>query len=193
MEFKNLYSRDEFVNEAKQNNSTLAQFKKDIKNILEDMFAFAKKPKYVFGDDGFPTSVEFEIDTNDYKIDYSKEDLKNEFTEGVLKKRTNIPVLKFDSKDEDKEKEIYKIKFKISKENVSKEEKEEKDRPLTKDSDEQLLSKLKSKKTSDNDKEKIMDILKDRGVDYKNPFDEDEDSKSDEEMDKEAEKGAKKK
>lgn len=194
MKFKNLYNIGEFINEAKKKDP-LTQFKADVKGILNDMFAFVKKIKYEYDNEGYPVEVEFEIDKADFGVDY--DDLKNDFTEGVLSKRDSVPVLKFDEKEEEKEKSnnVYKIKFKISKETkkvkAEKTEKTEKEeRKTTKDSDEQLLAKLKSKKTSDKEKEKIIVVLKKRDVKFKNPFDEDY-TKSDDDIEKEAIKKAK--
>jgi len=171
---QNLFTYKDFHNEAKKEKSAVDFFKEDVKNLLEDMFAKVKKPTYKYDSEGFPTNIEFEIEKSDYEIDY--DELSNEFSEGVLAKRDFIPVLVFVNKEEKEEGNGYEIEFKIKKEKAEKAKKEkvEKNR-FEKDSDEQLLSKLKSKKTSDIDKEKIMDELKDRGVDYKDPFEDDED------------------
>lgn len=198
---KNLFSYKDFLGEAKKSTTPLSLFKKDVDSIISDMFLQAKKQKYEYDSDGFPTSVEFEVVYNDWFCKYDDE-LKNEFTEGVLKKRDFQPVFVYSSKnqegkDKDTDKNTYTLKFKIKKEKVDQEELakgEEKKRAehFEKDSDDQLLKKLKSKKISDANKTKIMNILKNRGVDYKNPFDEDEDaSMSEEEMAKQAEKEAK--
>jgi hypothetical protein len=200
---KNLFSYKDFLGEAKKSTTPLSLFKKDVDGIISDMFLQAKKQKYEYDSDGFPTSVEFEVVYNDWFCKYDGE-LKNEFTEGVLKKRDFQPVFVYSSKDQegkdkDTSKNTYTLKFKIKKEKVDPEELakgEEKKRAeqFEKDSDDQLLKKLKSKKISDANKEKVMNILKDRGVDYKNPFDEDEDADmSEEEMTKQAEKEAKEK
>lgn len=189
----------DFINEAKKQDP-LTLFKKDVENIIDDMFLQAKKPKYEYDDDGYPKSVEFEVVYNDWFCDYDEE-LKNEFTEGVLKKREYEPSLVFDSKrqegnDKNVNKNKYFIKFKIKKVKVDEkaiEKSKEKKRSehFEKDSDEQLLKKLRSKRVSDANKEKIMDILKDRGVDYKNPFEEeDEYDMTEEEMMKKAEMAA---
>jgi len=197
---KNLFSYKDFVNEAKNVTSPVSAFKKDVDNIISDMFMQAKKQKFEYDKDGFPISVEFQVVYNDWFCKYD-DSLKNEFTEGVLKKREFEPVFVFDSKDQegkdkDKDKNTYTLKFKIKKEKIdhdaiSKEEIKRSEN-FEKDSDDQLLKKLKSKKISDANKEKIMDILKDRGVDYKDPFEEDDDI-SEEEMAKRAEKAAKSK
>ena len=192
---KNLFDYKAFLNEAKKEESPVSSFKHDVKNLLDDMFAKVKKPTYTFDDEGFPTHVKFEIEKADYGISYDK--IECEFSEGVLKKRTVLPVLKYDKKSETKgDSPTYTIEFKISKDKVdaSKMAKTAKVDQFEKDSDDQLLSKLKSKKTSDVNKEKIMKMLVDRGVDFKNPFDEDEDAEDEEEMDKKASKeaGAKK-
>jgi len=192
---KNLFSyknfineKNEILNEAKKSNP-LNAFKKDVKGLLDDMFAKVKKPEYKYNDAGFPTEVEFEIDRNDFIVDYKRID--TEFSEGVLKKREFVPVLVFDEKEEEGKDKTYKITFKIEKEAVEHKGKEEKPRSeqLERDSDEQLLAKLKSKKVTDENKEKIMKLLKDRDVKFKNPFD-DEDDKPDSEKEKEAEKAA---
>lgn len=195
---KNLFSYKNFVNEkfnaineAKANPISL--FKKDLKGLLDDMFAKVKKPEYEYDSEGFPTKVEFEIVENDFKVEYDK--IKTEFSEGVLKKRTVLPVLIFDEKEEEKKGDTstYKISFKIQKEDVKIEKKPRKEQ-FERDSDDQLLAKLKSKKVSVPNKEKIIDILKARGVKYKDPFDNDADDElSEEEMEKKAAKAAAKK
>jgi len=190
--FKDVKSLNEAkINEAKKKTSMVSLFKKDVKGILDDMFAQVKKPEYEFDEEGYPTKVEFEINDSDFGVSYS--DLKCEFSEGVANKRDYEPVLVFDEKEEEgKDDKKYKISFKIKKEKTKLSD--HKERPITKDSDKQLKDKLKDAKVSDSEKEKIMDILKDRGVEYKNPFDdEDDDKKSDEDKAKEAEKAAKKK
>ena len=202
---KNLFSYKDFVNEkfeqvneAKKANP-VNLFKKDVKNIIEGLFTQSKKMEYEFDKDGFPTEVKFEITKKDFMYLDEVDVLKNEFSEGVLKKREFVPVLNLDEKEEEKEgdKSVYTIKFKIKKEGVEKAKEENKEKnPRSKqfdrDSDKQLKAKLKSDKTNDADKEKIMDILKGRGVDFKNPFlEEDDDKKSDEDAEKEAEKAAK--
>jgi len=202
---KNLFSYKDFVNEkfeqvneAKKANP-VNLFKKDVKNIIEGLFTQSKKMEYEFDKDGFPTEVKFEITKKDFMYLDEVDVLKNEFSKGVLKKREFVPVLNLDEKEEEKEgdKSVYTIKFKIKKEGVEKAKEENKEKnPRSKqfdrDSDKQLKAKLKSDKTNDADKEKIMDILKGRGVDFKNPFlEEDDDKKSDEDAEKEAEKAAK--
>ena len=79
------------------------------------MFAKVKKPKYEYDAEGFPTSVKFEIDHNDFRVGYDT--IYTEFSEGVLKKRDFLPTLVFIDKDEEKkgEKSTYNISFKIKK------------------------------------------------------------------------------
>jgi len=196
---KNLFDYKDFINETKKAATSLTVFKKDVDNIISDMFLQAKKQKYEYDSDGFPISVEFEVVYNDWFCKYD-DDLKSDFTEGVLKKREYEPVLSYSSKNQDgngKDENTYTLKFKIKKIKVDKEalekgEEKKRSEQLERDSDDQLLKKLKSKKTSDLNKEKIMDILKDRGVDFKDPFDEeDKEEMSDEEMEKAAERSAK--
>jgi len=92
--------------EAKEESS---EVKKEVKKIISEMFAVGKNIKFS-GEE----SVEFEIDEGDYKIGYSQP-LKMEYSEGVMKKRTNQVSLKFESKSKEgtEDKPIYKIKFKI--------------------------------------------------------------------------------
>ena len=189
---KNLSNYKDFINESKRKEiDSVSLFKKDVDSIINDMFEQAKKKKFEYDVDGFPTSVEFEVVYNDWFCEYD-DPLKNEFSEGVLKKREFEPVMVFVSKDQegkdkDKDKNIYKLKFKIKKEKVDheailKSNDKKRSEQFEKDSDEQLLKKLKSNKISDLNKEKIMDILKDRGVDYKNPFEEEDDDISEEDI-----------
>lgn len=202
---KNLFKFNEFVNEKHDSVNESANpvnlFKKDVKTIIDGLFTQAKKQKYEFDKDGYPTEVEFEITKKDYMYIDEVDKLTNEFSEGVLKKRESVPELHFEEREEEKDgdKSVYKIKFKIKKESVAKAKEEHKEKnPRSKqferDSDKQLKAKLKSDKTTDGDKEKIMDLLKERGVDFENPFtksvdDEDEDDKD---MEKKAEEAAKK-
>jgi len=198
---KNLFSYKNFVNEKfniinEAASTPVSLFKNDLKGLLDDMFAKVKKPEYEYDSEGFPTKVEFEIVENDFKVKYDK--IETEFSEGVLKKRSFLPVLIMDEKEEEKHGDttIYKISFKIQKEAV-KEIKKDKSRSeqFEKDDDKQLLAKLKSKKVNDANKHKIIDILKGRGVKYKDPFDNDndDDELSEEEMEKKAAKAAEKK
>ena len=180
-----IFSYSDFSNEAKKEENPVSLFNKDIKGLLDDMFAKVKKPKYEYDSDGYVKKIEFEIEKSDFDIDY-KGEMENEYSEGVLKKREFVPVLVFSNKEESEKGGSYEIEFKIKKKKVEIKDKKEGERALQfgKDSDEQLLRKLKSRKMSDYNKEKVMDELKDRGVDFKNPFDEEEDY----DIEKEAEK-----
>lgn len=189
--YKDFINEKIFINEAKKSDPKKL-FIKDIKTILDEMFVKSSKQKYEYDKDGYPTKIEFEINETDFSVDY--DDLKNEYSEGVLKKREVLPILIFDEKKKDKS--TFIIKFNIKKENVDSVKKELKEKnprkeQFNRDSDKQLLSKLKSKKTTVADKEKIMDVLKNRGVDYVNPFKEDDNNISEEDMEKEAQKAAK--
>ena len=190
LNYKNFVGEKFQINEAKQT-TPVALFNKDVKNLLSDMFAKVKSPEFEYDKDGYPTKVEFEIVEDDFKVDYDEE-LKNEFTEGVLKKREYEPILIFDEKEQEgtENNKVFKIKFKIKKAVVEKNivvEEGPRSKNFKKDSDEQLLKKLKSKKFNDKDKDKIIDILKDRGVEYDDPFKADiEKEITDEEMDKKA-------
>lgn len=103
-----------FLNEANIPNQ-LNLFKKDIKNVIDDMFDQAKSPKYSYDNEGFPNEVEFEIVNNDYRISYNKP-LKNEYSLGVLKKRNFEPELNFIEKYEDGK--GFHIIFEINKLNI---------------------------------------------------------------------------
>lgn len=190
LNYKNFVGEKFQINEAKQTTPE-ALFNKDVKNLLFDMFAKVKNPEFEYDKDGYPTKVEFEIVEDDFKVDYDEE-LKNEFTEGVLKKREYEPILIFDEKEQEgtENNKVFKIKFKIKKADVEKNivvEEGPRSKNFKKDSDEQLLKKLKSKKFNDKDKDKIIVILKDRGVKYDDPFKADiEKEITDEEMDKKA-------
>ena len=97
---KNLFKFNAFVSETKKTINEAKKsdlkglFNKDVKNILDDMFAKVKKPKYEYNKEGYPIEVEFEIDKADFFIEYKT--LTSDFSEGVLKKREYIPVLTFD-------------------------------------------------------------------------------------------------
>ena len=187
-----IFSYSDFSNEAKKEENPVSLFNKDVKGLLDDMFAKVKKPKYEYDSDGYAKKVEFEIEKSDFEIDYDGE-MENEFSEGVLKKRDFVPVLVFSNKEESEKGGSYEIEFKIKKQKVDIKVNKEEERSLQfgRDSDEQLLKKLKSRKMSDANKEKVMDELKDRGVDFKNPFDEEDEESFD--IEKEADKTFKKK
>ena len=78
------------------------------------MFAVGKNIKFSGDQNGEPENVEFEIDASDYKLDYDEE-LKMEYSSGVLAKRKYQVSLKYSSKSKEgtEEKPIFKIKFKI--------------------------------------------------------------------------------
>lgn len=99
-----------FLNEA-----VSSEVQKEVKKIISEMFAFGKNIKFSGDQDGEPEFVEFEIDANDYKLGYGEE-LKMDYTEGVMKKRKYSVGLKYSSKSKagTDEKPIYKIKFKIN-------------------------------------------------------------------------------
>lgn len=92
-----------------------SEVQKEAKKIIGEMFAVGKNIKFSGDQDGEPQYVEFEIDANDYKLGYS-EDLKMEYSSGVLAKRKYQVSLKYSSKSKEgtNEKPIYKIKFKIN-------------------------------------------------------------------------------
>lgn len=187
---KHLQEYAEYVNESKDN--SLSLFKKDIKNILNGFFAKAKKPifhnnKY----DGFPIFVEFEVTDKDYNVDYDKdEEFRNEFSPGVIQKREFEPVFKFYKKEErgSENNPTYILQFTIDKKELDQTEKpEEKPRRLDfdKDTDEQLLKKLKSGKYSYDQNIEIQEILDERGINWSKELeDEDEDEDLDPEMKK---------
>jgi len=197
-ELKNYFSYKDFLKESKKESGTpLTLFKKDVKHLLDQMFASVKKPKYTFDKDGYPTHVEFQIEENDYKLEY-KEELVNEFTAGVLKKRDTEPILKFDKKNKEGEKgsETYHICFTIKNEKIDPKRKEDEEIPrhlnFDKDSSEQLKKKLKSDKYTSDQKIEIKEILDELGVKVKED-DDDDNYISDEDADEEAKKEAKKK
>ncbi|NPV13245.1 MAG: hypothetical protein HPY57_15910 [Ignavibacteria bacterium] len=167
---KFLFDYENFISEAKKSVTTLSLFKKDVENIINDMFLVAKKPKYEYDDEGFPISVEFEVIYNDWFCKYDDE-LKNDFSEGVLKKRDFEPSLVYlsknqEGKDKDKDKNKYTIKFKIKKLKVDKE----------------AIKKREEKKRSEQFERDSDD----------HPFEEDDEYEmSEEEMAKQAEKAAK--
>lgn len=114
---KYFYNYKNFVNESKKEKTgnLVGEFKKDVKVLLDDMFASVKKPTYTFDDEGYPKSVKFQIEKSDFNLNYDK--IESEFSEGVLKKRTFVAILDFVSKDKegDKGDEIYTITFSIKK------------------------------------------------------------------------------
>lgn len=197
---KHLTSFNNFgLNEAKKETSPLDLFKKDVKSLIDDMFASAKKVKYDFDKGGFPVYVEFEIEKSDFNVDYDKE-IRAEYSEGVIKKREFEAILEFDDKWEEKkgEKNVFMISFDIKKEKIDPEKykKEEKQRKYNfkKDSDEQLKKKLQSDKFTEEEKDEMIEILVDRGVEYEKDDDkEEEEEETEEEMDKKAKEAAKKK
>jgi len=97
-----------------------SEVQKEVKKIISEMFAVGKNIKFSGDQDGEPESVEFEIDEGDYKIGYSQ-DLKMEYSEGVLAKRKYLVSLKFSSKSKEgtDDKPIFKIRFKIKLKSIS--------------------------------------------------------------------------
>ena len=87
------------------------EVRNEVKKIISEMFAFGKNIKFLGEDPGY---VEFEIDYNDYKLNYSQE-LFMEYSEGVMKKRINQVALKFYSKSIDGtlESPVYIVMFEI--------------------------------------------------------------------------------
>lgn len=196
---KHLTSFNNFgLNEAKKETSPLDLFKKDVKSLIDDMFASSKKVKYDFDKAGFPAHVEFEIEKSDFKVDYDKE-IRAEYSEGVIKKREFEAILEFDDKWEEKkgEKNVFMISFDIKKEKIDPEKykKEEKQRKYNfkKDSDEQLKKKIQSDKFTEEEKDEMIEILVDRGVEYEKDDKDEENEETEEEMDKKAKSEAKKK
>ena len=173
---KNLKSYTDFVNEAKKTTNGL--FKSDVDELLNNYFVKVKNTKYKYKDE-YVSEVEFNVIKDDFIIEYKT--LNTDFdSEVVLNKRKFVPVLIFVDKNEVLEdgKKAFKMIFKVDKEDVSdvKIEKVEKKKDAFKeDSDKSLLKKLKSRNTPDYTKEDIMDELKSRGVDFKNPFEFDDD------------------
>jgi hypothetical protein len=91
-----------------------SEVQREVKKIIGEMFAFGKNIKFSGDQDGEPDTVEFEIDANDFKLGYGEE-LKMEYSEGVLSKRKYQVSLKYSSKSKEgtDNKPIYKITFKI--------------------------------------------------------------------------------
>ena len=87
------------------------EVRNEAKKIISEMFAFGKNIKFLGEDPGY---VEFEISYNDYKLKYD-EDLFMEYSDGVMKKRSNQVAFKFCSKAVEGTIEIpiYKIMFEI--------------------------------------------------------------------------------
>ena len=92
---------------------TSEEVKNESRKIITEMFANPKNVIFSGDNCGEPEYVEFEIDLNDYKIDYN-ETLSMEYSENVMKKRKHQVSLNFDSKyKEGTNYSIFKIKFKI--------------------------------------------------------------------------------
>jgi hypothetical protein len=88
---------------------------KEVKKIISEMFAYGKNIKFSGDQNGEPQYVEFEVDKNDFKMDYDQ-DLFMEYSENVLKKRKYKVALKYRSKKNTgtEEKPVYTMKFKIN-------------------------------------------------------------------------------
>ena len=86
----------------------------EVKSILKDMFATTKKVSYEYNENDIPVSVKFEVEKEDYFIDYG-EDLETERTPGVEMKRNFDVVLKANPTKEiiDAEGQIYILEFEI--------------------------------------------------------------------------------
>lgn len=99
------------LHESKTDKSVFDAVTEDIKNILNMNFSPAKNihfkvdgefldyPKYL-ATKTIPTTVLFNVTEQDFKYTDQDEELRNEYTEGVLSKRTNdiglIPVDKYE-------------------------------------------------------------------------------------------------
>jgi len=195
---KNLYGYKDFFNESKKDNKSenisndAKNFNADAKNLMADMFDTIKKLEYAYDDSGFAIEVTFKISDKEYNLDYSTENIEYEYDDILRTKREFLPILVFVKKLDDNF-----ITFEIKKEEVDK-DKYEKDKKNKTENvknvpDNKLLNLLKSKKIEDSYKEKIIDELIQRGVDYDDPFEEKDDSMSEEDIEKLANKEAKKK
>ena len=93
------------------------EVRNEVKKIISEMFAISKNIKFLGEEPGY---VEFEIDSNDYKLNYD-EDLYMDYSEGVMKKRMHQVALKFYSKSIEGTLDIpvYKIMFEIKLKPVS--------------------------------------------------------------------------
>lgn len=173
---------EEYEKELMLTNNELSSFMKDLNNIINMMFYKHKNIKYNYDNkkSNIPSSVEFEIVYNDWFTNYDEE-LKNEYSPNVLKKRKYEPVLVFNSKwkDENKNdsnKNKYYIKFDIKAEVIDNEKirnveiEKERDKLKTLDT-ESLIKILKSKRFSENTKNVVKEILKRRGIDYEYELD----------------------
>lgn len=80
MKFKN------FIVEAKKDKDA-AQIETEAKKVATMMFDGTGTPKFTYDENGLPNSIEFSVTEADYKLDYSGEEMKTDYTEGVMKKR----------------------------------------------------------------------------------------------------------
>jgi len=197
---KNLYGYNDFCNEDKKekkkdlNHSKEAQeFNKDVKNLLNSVIVTAKNIIYKYDNNDFAVEIKFKVDKKEYDLDFSTEDIVYESDDSIIEKRDFLPVLSFVEKNNEDSNNV--MVFKIRKEKIDKEkiEKDKKDKSesVKNITDSKLLSLLKSKKVDDSYKEKIMDELDRRDIDYDDPFNGDE--LTEKEIEKLANKEAKKK
>ena len=159
----------------------MKKFTDDLTKLLAEMFDSIDKPKYEYDEDGFPCAITFIADKNDYGILY-EDDLYIEHSASVMGKREFVPVLSFVRKGEKCSDGGY-LMFDIKKMKVDELLVDYYDNPLSVITDTKLLSMLKSRKVDDVTKNKIMDELVSRGVDYDDPFDEDYGDCDDDKMD----------
>jgi len=91
------------------------EVQKEVKKIISEMFAYGKNIKFAGNQNGEPQYVEFEVDKNDFKMDYDQ-DLFMEYSENVLKKRKYRVALKYRSKKNTgtEDKPVYTMTFKIN-------------------------------------------------------------------------------
>jgi len=116
---KKVFDYKQFINEGKKEKLHIGltekeEIEKEVKSILKDMFATTKRVSYKYDENDIPVSVKFEVEKEDYFIDYD-EDLETERTPGVEMKRSYDVVLKANPTKEiiDAEGQIYFLEFEI--------------------------------------------------------------------------------
>lgn len=104
-----------FVNELKKTGENEISVENEIKaealKVASMMFDKTSSPIFTYDEDGLPNSIEFGITNADYKLDYEGEEMKTDYSEGVMKKRRyQVSLFYVDKYIRD---DNYRIKFDI--------------------------------------------------------------------------------
>jgi hypothetical protein len=173
----NIFNYKEFLNEggksvSKEENTEIAEIKKETKSLLNDVFDKVTKIEYKNDDKGVPKEVSFYVTELDYGVDID-EPIQKEYSSAVKAKRKYDLSLELGEKDieETDTDNFYKMTFNIVLKEIDKESlKKVKETPrrlnFEKDSSKQLKDKIKSGKFTKDQEIEMREILDERGVEF---------------------------